>query len=503
MHKKEWILFLLITILLIVIRLPSFSEPMENDSGANAFFARQMIRGGTLYDTFHPGHHLPGVYYTFELAFRMFGDNANAPKLLLLPWTLACTLLLYLMGRMYFDKQTGILSALFFVLITSQRGLAGMTVEMEHFANLPMIAGIFLLLVLLHRRAPDWQFSWLGILGALGILYKLTFVAPLVVAGISIPLTAWITRQEAGAWRTMLSRLIWMAIGLIVPLAIVATYFARLGLWERFVLIFVFGFKYFDSSLMNQSSLPGPFGYPLFWISVNNIALLFFGLIGTYHLARRAIPIRSMDNLTDFIVILWLVISFAIAGSRGGGFPHYCLPVIPPLALLASFEISRIYRRWGTSSERLANLGRMSAISLVVILFLWSNYNLYRDYATYKLNWISYDKFLQTVYRDGFASQQISSYVQTHTQPDDLIYLWSLHVDVYYYADRLPPIDILWPSYTGATGSPNRIFNARTKYIIVDVPKQGLPPQWLLDGLVANYELETVIEGSKVYRRIQ
>jgi len=502
-YKKELILFLLLTILLVVIRLPSFSEPLENDSGANAFFARQLIRGGTLYDVFHPAHHVPGIYYTFELAFRLFGDNANAPKLLLLPWTLACALLLYLMGRTYFDEQIGILSALFFVVITSQRGLGGMTVEMEHFANLPLIAGIFLLLVLFRRQAQDWQFSWLGILGALSILYKVTFIAPLIVAGIAIPLMAWITRKEAGAWKTMLSRLIWMVIGLIIPLAIVAAYFASLGLWNRFLLIFQFGLNYFDSGVMDFSNLPPPFGYPLFWMSVNNIALLFLGLIGTYHLARRSIPLRNIDNLTDFIVILWLVISFAIAGLRGGGFAHYCLPVIPPLAFMASMEIRRAYQRWRTSSERFANLGRSVAIASVIFLFVWSNYNLYRNYSIYKLNWISHDKFLQTTYEDGFASQQISNYVKTHTQPDDFIYLWSLHVDVYYYADRLPPIDILWPAYVGATGSPNRIFNPRTKYIILDTSKRWPRPQWMLDGLAANYELETVIEGSDVYRRVQ
>jgi hypothetical protein len=121
-----------------------------------------------------------------------------------------------------------------------------MTVEMEHFANLPLIAGIFLLMVLSRRQAPAWQFIWLGILGALSILYKVILVAPLVIAGIAIPLMAWMNRKEAGAWKTMLSRLIWMASGVIIPLAIVAAYFASVGLWQRFILIFEFGFKYFD-----------------------------------------------------------------------------------------------------------------------------------------------------------------------------------------------------------------------------------------------------------------
>jgi hypothetical protein len=145
--------------------------------------------------------------------------------------------------------------------------------------------------------------------------------------------------------------------------------------------------------------------------------------------------------------------------------------------------------------------GRAAVIALVIFLFLWLNYSLYRNYAMYKLTWISHDKFLQNVYGEGFAAQQISNYLKAHTNPDDFIYLWSIHVNVYYYADRKPPIDILWPTYIGATGSPSRIFNARTKYIVLDVLKNGLNPQWLLDGLAANYELETIVDGSEIYRR--
>ncbi|SRR6266498_271813 len=503
MNKKNLLFLLTLATLLIIVRLPSFSEPLENDSGANAFFARQMLRGQTLYDVFHPAHHLPGIYYTCELAFRLFGDNANSLKLLLLPWTFACALLLYFMGSKFFDEQTGVLSAFFFVLISSQRGFAGMTVEMEHFANLPLIAGIFLLLNLYRRQAPAWQFIWLGVLGALSILYKVIFVAPLVVAGISILLMAWMTRKEPGTWKMMFSRLIWMAIGLIIPLASVAAYFAALGLWKRFFLVFQFGSGYLEAGVMDFSNLPPPFGYPLFWISLNNFPLLFLGLVGLYHLVRRCFPLRSMRNLSDFVILLWLVVSLATAGLRGGGFAHYCLPVIPPLAFMASIEISSTYQRWKISSERFANLGRTIAVALVIFIFLWSNYSIYQSYAKYKLGLTSHDEFLGDVYKDGLAGQQISNYIHTHTQPDDFIYNWGIHVDMYYYADRLPPIDILWPAYVGATGSPTRIFNARTKYIVLDTSQRSQCPQWLVDGLAAHYKLETIISGSELYRRIQ
>ena len=508
MYKKTtWICFTVLAFALILPRWPSFEMPLDLDSGANAFFARYMLRGGILYDTFHTGHHLPGIYYTLELAFRLFGDNQLAPKLLLIPWAFACALLMYFMGRTYFDEQTGAVAAVFFVLVSSQGWFAGMTAEMEHFANLPLIAGIFLLFYFLRKQAPSWQFIWLGLLGAVSVLYKISFVAPMLVAGISIPLAAWIARKDAGVWKTMLFRLFWMAIGFILPLAFVAGYFASLGLWERFILVFRFGFNYFgDSNQMMGvgSNLPRPFGFPLLWLSMNNIALLIFGLIASYRLVRRSISLRTMDNLTDLALVLWLIFSMALAGMRGGGFTYYVLPVIPPLAILAAIEICITYQHWKiTSSERSANLWRTTSISFVIGLFLWSNFNLYSEYLMYKLGRTSHDEFLQHVENPSYASEQVSNYVKAHTDSNDRIYLWSSNVEVYYFTDRMPPIDMLWPTYVSTTGSPDRIFDARTKYIILDTPERLPRPQWLLDGLAANYALETVIEGREIYRRNQ
>jgi hypothetical protein len=102
MSKKQgWLTFLSLVILIVIIRLPSLEEPLDNDSGAAAFHARQMLRGEPLYGNFHPTHHLPGIFYTFKIAFELFGDNQIAPKLILLFWFIACAWLLYLLGRSY------------------------------------------------------------------------------------------------------------------------------------------------------------------------------------------------------------------------------------------------------------------------------------------------------------------------------------------------------------------------------------------------------------------
>ncbi|RPJ27661.1 MAG: hypothetical protein EHM33_07300 [Chloroflexi bacterium] len=508
MHKKyDWVLFILFTLILIATRLPSLDEPLDNDSGSVAFFARQMLRGEVLYDKFHTGHHLPGIYYTFEIAFSLFGDNPIAPKLFLLPWALACAWLIFQMGRLFLNNLSGLLGTVFFILISSQVLLKGTTVEMEHFANLPLTAGVFLSIVLLRNKAPAWQFIWVGFIGAICILYKINFVAPLAVAGISILAEAWLKRNQANVLRTAFFRLAWMSIGLLIPLAVIGAYFVSLGLWDRLLIIFKDGSGYMRGGGM-LAWLPPPFGFPIFWMSVSNAALLIFGLLGTYRCARRAFPLQNKDNLTNFMLVLWLIISFAEAGLRRGGWEHYALLVVPPLALMAAFEITQAYERWKIkSSERQAILGMGVMIALVILNFGVMNYDFYSHNIAYKLGHISREDFIhgyEGTSGTGPAAlnaEAIGNYLQAHTTPEDLIYLGTMSVQAYYYADREPPIDVIWPDTIFMTGPAERIFDPRTKYIVLDTPEKIDHPQWLMEGLSRYYYLETIIGDQEIYRR--
>jgi hypothetical protein len=254
---------------------------------------------------------------------------------------------------------------------------------------------------------------------------------------------------------------------------------------------------------MSGFTMLRPFGFPLFWMGVNNIALLLFGLIAMARLTCRALPLRDTNDLTDLALALWLMVSLALAGLRGGGFAHYVLPVIPPLALLTALEAGNAYKRLKASSRRAADFGRGLIVAFVVINFLWSNYTLYSSYLLYKFGDLSHGNFHERVDEDEFVFNEIGNYIRAHTEPDDFIYIWSIHVEVYYYTDRMPPIDILWPVYVSATGSPQRIFDPRTKYIVLDTPQKMDRPRWLIEGLASNYELETTLYNREIYRRIQ
>lgn len=487
---------MMLALLMVVLRLPSFNLVLDTDGSTIAFLARQMLRGEMLYDRFHPDHQQPGIHYTYLLAFKLFGDNPVAPKLLVLAFIFASAWLIFLMGRMFFDDLTGMVGAFLYTLGSSHLYLDGMTAQREFFANLPLIATMLLLLMLQRRNAAARQFIWIGILGAICVLYKIIFIGPLAVAVISIFIGARLGRSQTDWSKKLLFRLGSIAIGFVLPLVFVGSYFASMGLWQRLVFGFMLGFSYIDEAALISPIFSKPFGFPLFMLAMNNIAFLVFGLFGTYRLIRRAFPLRTEENLADFALAFWLIMSLALAGFRGGGFPHYLLIVIPPLALIGGIEISLTYQRWLTTShKKSAFLGTGIMMVLIVINFLWRNYDLYRQY-------IPNQSGQATTYRSSQEYQnEVFDYIKSHTTPDDFIYVWSINLQAYYYTDRLPPIDIPWPVYVSATGPAERIFDPRTKYIIMGDAQIFSRPQWLISGLEQNYRLETIINGMEIYRR--
>ncbi len=84
--NKNWVLYLLLILVVIIVRLPAFELPIDNDSGANAYHARLINQGEPLYSTHHSAHHLPAIYYTYATIFRLLGDRPVSLQLFLVFW---------------------------------------------------------------------------------------------------------------------------------------------------------------------------------------------------------------------------------------------------------------------------------------------------------------------------------------------------------------------------------------------------------------------------------
>ncbi len=510
--KQDWIIVLFIALLIVIVRLPSFNYLMDRDSGAVAYHARQINQGQPLYGSHHPIHHLPGIYYTFALVFKVLGDNQDALKIFLLPWIFGCALLLFLMGRHFINAQTGIVAALFYILLSSQSSYNGHTTEMEQFANLPITGGVFLGIIFIQENRKNWLFFWVGILGAICILYKAIFVAPILVTGILIIIATQFEQNQKKAWGIAVRRLAWMGIGLISPLILVSLYFSNLGLLQRLLVAFDLGYTHTSSSnniLFGQLPL---FSFPFVLLGYYSSLLLILAMLGAYRYLRQNFPAQEINNIPGIAVGLWFMISFAEAGIRGGGLIHYVLLTIPVLAFMGAYQINVICESIfnNKKNKQYAKTIMGILIFLVILNFDLLNNDSFTRYVFYKAAPVSYteltgDHKISDVQISYSKIEAVSKYIQIHSQPTDFIYVISDNVQVYYLSERKSPIDSVWPFYFTHFTSLEEIFNQQTKYIAIDTVytkdnSANLPNFYKL--LKENYFLDTTINTWELYKRL-
>ncbi len=510
-RKSGLIVWLGLAVLVILFRLPSLVEPFDQDSAANAYGARLILQGEPLYTTYHPGHHLPLAYYTYALAFALFGDRLFAVKFFLMLWMIPTAYLLFRLARHFVGEAGSWLAVILFLLLTSERWLKGTTAEIELFANLPRIAATLWLLILLKRQAPNWHFGLIGLLGAASVLFKVVYISPLVLAAIMVGLEFWPQRWVAGAAARLAGRLGWMAAGFVAGLLPVLIYFWVLDLLPRLALALALG----EAHVGNSSDSPLFLVlYPLIGLGMSNLPLLVLGLAGAWAMLRD----RSTPTLQRCILPLWLLLAWVEAGISRKLFLHYYLLIAPPLSLLAAWLLVRLSSIQNLRDSK--GLARPSAswprivVLAVLVLAIGAAY-VYRNggylahYVRYATGQESYRDFVLNGWPpDGpilVAVQDTADYVQAHSTPDDRIYIWSDDVQLYYLADRRCALDLIWPVYLespvvpgGPADMQRRLFAPTTKFIVVAWDN---PPNWLTQGLADNYKLAETIGGRKIYQR--
>ena len=113
-RQFRWMV-LTIVLLTIAIRLPSLVHPQPIDSeGMYSVVANEIVDGGRPYiDAVE--RKPPLLFWTYAAIFKVAGKfNWTALHLVALVWTLGAMAGLYVIGRQLFDRNTGLIAALFY-----------------------------------------------------------------------------------------------------------------------------------------------------------------------------------------------------------------------------------------------------------------------------------------------------------------------------------------------------------------------------------------------------
>jgi 4-amino-4-deoxy-L-arabinose transferase-like glycosyltransferase len=395
-----------IILLTVAIRLPSLLYPQPIDSEAMySVVANEIVDGGRPYiDAIE--RKPPLLFWTYAAIFKVAGEfNWRAIHIVALVWTLCAMAGLYVIGRELFDRNTGLIAALFYSVFQHWWTWKNLTFDGELLMNLPII---WAWAIALRRSSSRLRLE----LFPAGALLGTAFLLKQPAAIAAVPLGVYLLLPS---YRT--SRSLTRTNSIIQAAILTLGFFAALGLvtiviWKQGILYETFYWTIADHDVPH-----------VFWQKGIVNTLVFLGVclplvIGAIMACRDKSGIWA-GRTAERTALFGLLAASAIGAAAGARFyPHYYVQLIPPLALLAAPYYARLWSRT-----------------------IQSPYWLLRPAVTYA--WLSLTVIAFSIeHWTGLAPRRVPSeagrYLSTHSSPDDRIFVWGQTSEIYLDAHRRP-----------------------------------------------------------------
>jgi 4-amino-4-deoxy-L-arabinose transferase-like glycosyltransferase len=395
-----------IIFLTIAIRLPSMVHPQAIDSEAMySVVANEIVDGGRPYaDAVE--RKPPLLFWTYAAIFKVAGKfNWKALHFVALVWTLCAMAGLYVIGRELFDRNTGLIAALFYSVFQPWWTWKNLAFDSETLMNLPIIWAW----AIAFRRSSSrvrLELFPAGVLLAAAFLLKQPAAIAAVPLGIYLLLPSYrasrsLTRMNSIIQASMLTAGFSVTLGLVT-----------IVLWKQGILYDAFYWTIADHDVPH-----------VFWQKgiVNTLTFLgvclplVFGAI----LACRDKERIWVGRTAERTALLGLLAASAIGAAAGARFyPHYYVQLIPPLVLLAAPYYAQLWSRKIQPPHWLLRPKVTYAwLALTVIAFSIKHWT-------------------------GLAPRRIPSeagqYLFTHSARADRIFVWGQTPEIYLDAHRRP-----------------------------------------------------------------
>ena len=395
-----------IILLTVAIRLPSLLHPQPIDSEAMySVVANEIVDGGRPYiDAIE--RKPPLLFWTYAAIFKVAGEfNWKALHIVALVWTLCAMAGLYVIGRELFDRNTGLIAALFYGVFQHWLTWKNLTFDGEMLMNLPIIWAWAIALRRSSSRLRPELFPAGALLGVAFLLKQ-----PAAIAAVPLGIYLLLPSYRASRSLTRTNSIIQAAI-LTVAFS-TALGLVTIVLWKQGIPYEAFYWTIADHGVAH-----------VFWQKGIVITLVFLGaclplVIGAIMACRDKSEIWA-GRTAERTALFGLLAASAIGAAAGARFyPHYYVQLIPPLALLAAPYYARLWSRTIQPPHWLLRPAVTYAwLSLTVIAFSIEHWT-------------------------GLAQRRVPSeagrYLSAHSSPDDRIFVWGQTSEIYLDAHRRP-----------------------------------------------------------------
>lgn len=460
MNKKDIVILILLSSLLVLVRFPFLEVPLERDEGEYAYCAWQMGQGAMPYRdimTCVP----PAVFFLYRMAFVIFGSTLQGIRFFTLFYLILTLGLFYYLARNLLGRLGAFLSGVIFVFLATNPGILANMSQREIFAALPLMASFILLQKDLSRH------RWYLAAGNGLIIALVFFLKQTTVVQLFFVLSAWLWSYVQGKEHALFwQRMLWLVIGLTAGVSLFFLYFSRHQVLPEFLYwIFVFPrlmskaiAVFYPTMRQVLSSLIFHLQYVYQGSVVSQFPLVIVLLLSL---------IITLYQRQKQLALYWLWFFFLLL-STATGFQfrrQYFQLLIVPQALLIAWALQYLDRTLRTKKRWVFNSYRVVAALLVLSPFI----NMVKQYYFISPAMISRKLYGPQVFS---IAQPISEYLASQTTPADKIYILGSEQEIYFYSQRsCVNGDITAYTLTYAYGDPV----ARQREMI-QVLKKELPP---------------------------
>ena len=438
----------LIAVAVAVAHLPAFAHRLlDGDEAVYGSIASLMNLGGGLYGAGGVDNKPPGVFWTYSIVFRLFGNYQmtaiHAAGVLAMA---ATCVLVFLIGRGIRCPRAGLLAALFYGLLTAAGNPRLLASNTEIFMALPLTASVLLML--------DRRWLWSGVLLVAAGAFRQSAAANLALAAAGL---LWLETSE-GRWRAAARLAGGIALALAVGAVLVAATGSLDGFW-RWTVRSLYGY----ASSNWAPSLVWPRARDSVVPFMVDMAVIWIGALA------YAVRWRRLES-KERLIVVWLIV--AMLGSLAGGHLswHYFIQVMAPLALLAGFAFDGLSLRRAVVAA--------SALGIVIPAAAWWAFDMTADPLTYDFG------------APVPQHQAVADYIAAGTAPQDRVFVWGDWPALYVESDRL--MASRFPGFLrgfarGSGMPPNNWDTSPDVWPLLESDLEAHPPTLIVDTAAAGW----------------
>ncbi len=421
--SPPWALLAIVPALVFVayVRLHYADVPLERDEGEYAYAGQLILKGIPPYELAY-NMKFPGTYYAYAVILAIFGQTPWGIHVGLMLVNAATVFFVFAIGRRLLGDLAGAVAATSFAVLSVDRWILGVFAHATHFVALAAMAGLLLLLRAIESERRS-TFFWSGVLLGLSVLMKQHAIFYLPFAAAFVYWSE--SRKEGHVFRAPAKKIGAMALGALLPLALVVAVLSVQGVVGRF---WFWTFQYareYVSEIRLAKALPNlTTGFKV--VTAANVELWVLGALGLFALWIARWEPKSRVLVTGLLAASFLAIcpGFYFRG-------HYYILLLPAVALLGGVAVDSLRRILETRLSRRVAAGLAVAVFLAAV----SSYVIRDREYLFAMN--SRD-LSRTLYGHNpfVEAVEIGKYIRERTDKNDRIAVLGSEPEIYFYADR-------------------------------------------------------------------